>query len=88
MKTSLIAFAAVASALSLAACDDPSYDDEAQAPPPAEAYAAEDAGVETAAPDAAPSPTDVPPPADQGTLPPDTKSSEESVQPESETLFY
>lgn len=87
MKSSLIALAVLAGALTVAACDDPSYEEDA-GPPPIEAQAAEDVATEAAAADAAPAPTDVPPAADQGTLPPDTKSSEESVQPESETLFY
>ncbi|RZJ01124.1 MAG: hypothetical protein EON90_04095 [Brevundimonas sp.] len=88
MKTTLIALAALTGAMTVAACDGPSYDQDDSAPPPVDAQAAGDAGVEVAAPEAAPSPTDTPPVADQGTLPPDTKSSEESVQPESETLFY
>lgn len=53
---------------------------EADAP---EALAAEDAGV--AAAEVAP-PTDAPPPVDA--LPAEKRTSEESVQPESETLFY
>ncbi|RYF97486.1 MAG: hypothetical protein EON94_14950 [Caulobacteraceae bacterium] len=87
MKTKLTLMAVLLGAALVSACDDPRPDnrgDDMQV----EAQAAEDSGVEIAAPEAAPSPTDTAPPADPGALPPDTKSSEESVQPESETLFY
>jgi hypothetical protein len=57
----------------LAACDEPE---------PAEAPAAEDTAVPATDPAALPSATPV------DTLPPEQRSSEESVQPESETLFY
>lgn len=77
-----ILFAAAA----LTACDDPApvETDMVEAPvePLPEAPAAEDAGVETAAPVA-----ETPQP-DPGALPADKRTSEESVQPESETLFY
>lgn len=83
----LIACLALTGALAVAACDDPdSYNeadvaeasgDEALAP------AAEDAGV----PAAAPSAVDTPP-TDTTTLPADKRTSEDSVKPESETLFY
>lgn len=70
---------------SIAACDDPeSYDEQ-----PAvvveevvEAPAAEEVATPVVDPAALPSA----PPVD--TLPPEKRSSEESVQPESETLFY
>lgn len=87
MKSGLIAFVMLAGVMGVAACDGPSYDNDDR-PPPVEAQAAEDVATETAAPEVAPGPTDTPPAADQGTLPPETKSSEESVQPESDTLFY
>lgn len=82
----LAALLALTGALAVAACDDPrpahedSLADRAaeQAPPPV----AEDAGV----PAEAVAPT--PPPTDSTTLPPEKRTSEESVQPESETLFY
>jgi hypothetical protein len=82
----LAALLALTSAFAVAACDDPrpaqedSLADKAaeQAPPPV----AEDAGV----PAEAVAPT--PPPTDSTTLPPEKRSSEESVKPESETLFY
>lgn len=83
----LIACLALTGALAVSACDDPeSYDetdvaeassDEALAP------AAEDAGEPVAAPDA----VDTPAP-DASTLPADKRTSEDSVKPESETLFY
>lgn len=86
MTKPLILLAALAGAAALTACDDPNqYDDEAMT--------AEDAGapvvVETApeATAAAPSPTDAPP-VDSSRLPTDSRTSEETVKPESETLFY
>lgn len=87
MKTSLIFLAVLTGAAALSGCDDPAPRDRGD-DMRVEADAAADAGVETAAPEAAPNPVDTAPPADQGALPPDTKSSEESVQPDSETLFY
>lgn len=87
MKRLSVLLSAVLAATVLAACDDPEPVEtqtvEAPAPYP-EATAAEDAAVEAAAPSA----TDTPPAVDQGTLPADKRSSEETVQPESETLFY
>jgi hypothetical protein len=74
----------VASALS--ACDEPASRDESmmEAGPPVEmAPAAEDVAV----PAAAPSAVDTPP-ADPSALPSSPATSEETVQPESETLFY
>jgi hypothetical protein len=82
----LIAILALSTAFGVAACDDPNdYESEvAEAPIEAPvAPAAEDVG----APVAAPSAVDTPP-ADSTTMPPEKRSSAESVQPESETLFY
>lgn len=83
----LIALLALTGAVSVAACDDPGGSNEPEyADTPVEAPvapAAEDAG----APAAAPSAVDTPP-VDTSRLPPEKRSSEESVQPESETLFY
>jgi cell division septation protein DedD len=83
----LIACLVLTSALTVAACSDPQESNEpetadvtTEAPV---APAAEDAGV----PAAAPSAVDTPP-ADTTTLSPEKRSSEESVKPESETLFY
>jgi hypothetical protein len=75
MKMSLTLLAVVTGTAALSACDDPAPRDRGD-DMRVEADAAADAGVETAAPEAAPSPVDT------------AKSSEESVQPESETLFY
>jgi len=80
----IVAISAVAA---LAACDDEAYRDPARGdlpPPPAmePAPAAADEGVDAAA--AAPET----PPTDYSQLPPPPASSEETVQPESETLFY
>ena len=78
---------ALTGAFAVAACDDPrpsegdSLADEAAEQPMAPT--AEDAGVP--ADTVAPTP---PPPVDSNTIPPEKRTSEESVQPESETLFY
>lgn len=82
----LIAILALSTAFGVAACDGPNTDDAEVAETPIDvpmAPAAEDVG----APVAAPSAVDAPP-ADSTTLPSEKRSSEESVQPESETLFY
>lgn len=83
----LIACLALTSALTAAACDDPeaSYEPETadvsmDAPV---APAAEDVGVPVAEAGAVETP-----PADTTTLPSEKRSSEESVKPESDTLFY
>lgn len=86
MNRFLIALTALSAVAAVSACDDPQPVDADMTAPPVEtmpeAPAAEDAGVETAAP--------VPetPPVDPSALPADKRTSEESVQPESETLFY
>ena len=78
--------ALVAAAASLAACDNfspPETADEAVETMPPEP-------VEPA-PMPEPEPTPpvaAPPPTDNTALPPDQRTSEESVRPESETLFY
>jgi hypothetical protein len=82
----LIAILSLATAFGLAACTDPFADDSEVTEAPMEvpvAAVAEDAGVPVAAPGASAAP-----PTDSTTLPPANQSSEESVQPESETLFY
>ena len=69
----------------IAACDDPdSYDEQPEVivQDVVEAPAAEEVAAPVVEPAALPSA----PPVD--TLPPEKRSSEESVQPESETLFY
>lgn len=83
----LAALLALTCAFAVAACDDPRASDEdsladkaAEQPLPP---TAEDAGVPAEA--VAPTP---PPPTDSTTIPPEKRTSEESVQPESETLFY
>ena len=82
----LIAILTLSTAFGLAACTDPFANDPEVAEAPIEAPlapAAEDAGAPVAAPGVSDSP-----PTDSTTLPPANPSSEESVQPESETLFY
>lgn len=73
-------------AVSLAACSEPQVEDD-YAPPPMEepmAPAAED----QAAPVVAEAPAAPAAPTDSTTLPPEKRTSEQTVQPESETLFY
>jgi hypothetical protein len=84
----LLVLAAASGALAVAACDDPyaSEDLETQQPPLEEPVAP---AVDDAAADAAATaPAETSPPVDQSAMPTDKRSSEESVQPESETLFY
>ncbi|MFP5297174.1 MAG: hypothetical protein ACLGG3_07625 [Alphaproteobacteria bacterium] len=84
----LLVLAAASGALAVAACDDPyaSEDLETYQPPLEEPVApAADAAAADAA---ATAPAESSPPVDQGAMPTDKRSSEESVQPESETLFY
>lgn len=69
----------------VSACDDEAYRDPPTAPPPAPA-AVEDAPP--AQPDADTAAQPPAPTVDRSQLPPPPESSEESVQPESETLFY
>lgn len=85
MKTLMIVAAVGVAALALSACDEPYQEQAETAPPPMEAPVAPAATDQTApvadttAPTTAPSTTP---------LPADERSSEQSVQPESETLFY
>ncbi|MFN3352545.1 MAG: hypothetical protein ACK4Z5_02965 [Brevundimonas sp.] len=84
----LLALIVLAAAFGLAACEDrpetEAYTSEADVVEalPAEDMAADAAGEVEAAPEPAPAAPD------QSALPPDERNSEESVQPESETLFY
>lgn len=80
----LILAAALSSLAALAACDDPRPSQDVETyEPPMEAPVAPP--VEETPP---PAVTPPPAPADNTALPPEARSSEESVQPESETLFY
>jgi hypothetical protein len=80
----LFALVAIAGAVALTACDDPRpAEPEVLDAPMEEPVAA--AAEEVQAPVAAPSATDAPP---SDTLPAEKRTSEESVQPDSETLFY
>lgn len=82
----LFAILALSTAFGVAACDAPNGNDAETAEAPMDAPvapAAEDAGLPVTAPGA----TDTPP-VDSTTLPAEKRSSEESVSPESETLFY
>ena len=82
----LMLLAALGAGFAVAGCEDPAPRQIEAAPPPIEEYSApsaEDQGVAAADTTA---PTDAPPPVD--TLPEAPKTSEQTVQPESETLFY
>ncbi len=84
----LLALVAATGALAVAACDDPNDSGDLETyEPPVEAPVAP-AAEDAAAPADATAPADQPPPVDRSTLPTDKRTSEESVQPESETLFY
>jgi len=82
----LIAILALSTAFGVAACDDPNAGEPGYSEAPMEAPVAP-AAEDVVAPVAEPSAVDTPP-MDSTTLPPEKRSSEESVQPESETLFY
>lgn len=89
MKRSIFALAAAAlGVMALSACENrDSVDEDYEAPPPMEAPVTppEDMGPPVAAPDVV-DPAPVAPPAE--TMPEDERTSEQSVQPDSETLFY
>ena len=87
-RFTVIAIASVLAA-GLAACED----EPRSEPVDVDAMAAEDAAAETTVEAPAPAPAvpgavDAAQPADPGALPADKRPSEETVQPESETLFY
>lgn len=77
--------AALAASLAVSACDRPESEDEGLQPMPA---------PETTPPPVEPQPLPQPeaqpqtPPPSSDALPDDKRSSEETVQPQSETLFY
>lgn len=83
----LLLAAGLAATAALAACSDPSSDNDYEA---VEIQTEEPAAPaeDSAAPAVAETtiPTDAPPPVD--TLPPEQRTSEQTVQPESDTLFY
>lgn len=81
----LFALAAIASAVVLTACDDPRPAEPEVMDMPIEEPVAP-AVEEIQEPVAAPSATDTPP--DNSRSPTETRTSEESVRPDSETLFY
>ncbi len=85
MLNRLMIGAALAASGFLAACEQPRDEREPfEAPAPVEAPAAEDA----AEPAVAEAPAAAATAAPTETLPADKRSSEETVQPESDTLFY
>lgn len=81
----LFALAAMASAVALTACDDTRPAEPEVMDMPVEEPVAP-AVEEVQAPVAAPSAVDTPP--DNSTSPSEKRTSEESVRPDSETLFY
>lgn len=81
----IFALAAIAGAFALTACDDPRPAEPEVMDVPMEEPVAP-AVEEVQAPVAAPSAVDAPPPST--TSPAEKRTSEESVQPDSETLFY
>ncbi|MNH48769.1 hypothetical protein D3C73_03220 [compost metagenome] len=87
VKRLLLATSLSATAL-LAACSDPASDHDYDAVEIQTEEQTAPAAEESAAPAVAeaPIPTDAPPPVD--TLPPEQRTSEQTVQPESDTLFY
>jgi uncharacterized membrane protein len=83
----LIWLALLGAGLALAACEEPAGAALETAPLPMDAEAAkaaDDQGVPTAETGAAVDPL----PADSVPLPPEQQASEQTVRPESETLFY
>jgi len=78
----LILAAALASAALLSGCDDPAQTQVETPPPPVEAVP-----VEAPPPVVEPEKAETSP-TDPSALPPDARTSEETVKPESETLFY
>ena len=84
-KFKLIAI--IGALVAVTACDDEAYREptEAELPPPPAMEPA--VSAEDEAEDAAAATPDTPP-TDYSQLPPPPESSEETVQPESETLFY
>ncbi|MDI6624718.1 MAG: hypothetical protein QME55_08305 [Brevundimonas sp.] len=81
----LFALVAIASAFAVTACDDPRPAEPEVMDAPIEEPVAPSI-EEVQAPVAAPSATDTPP--DNSRSPTEKRTSEESVQPDSETLFY
>ena len=86
-RSTFVLAAAVLSVFALSACDDrPSRNDDNYVEAPVEAAPPP---VEEETPPPPPEvqdPTPTPPPS--SSLPPDERTSEQTVQPESETLFY
>lgn len=82
----LIVILALSTALGVAGCEAPNANESDVSDIPMDAPIAP-AAEDVSAPIAAPSAVQAPP-ADSSTLPAEKRSSEESVQPESETLFY
>jgi len=72
-------------AATLAGCEEPRRDEAETAPPPVEAAPPPPPPVEAPKPEPV---TPTPEPSTVTALPPDERSSAETVKPESETLFY
>jgi hypothetical protein len=84
IRKPLAALAGLSIAATLAACEPPRSESDELPPPPEEPMAP--AAEDMAAPVAETAPPATPP--ENTALPPEQRTSEQSVQPESETLFY
>jgi hypothetical protein len=78
---------ALSGAFAVAACDDPRPSEEDSLADKAAEQPLAPTAEDVAVPAEAVAPTPAPHP-DSTTIPPEKRTSEESVQPESETLFY
>ncbi len=87
MKRLILAIA-ICGAAALAGCDDVRQPQTETAPPAPEAPPVAPAATDHATPAVADTVPTPPPPTDGTVLPPDQRPSEETVKPESETLFY
>lgn len=86
MKKSPLLFVAAGLTLGVAACDEPRYDATPERSDIPEVTVEATPAEEAAAPAVETAPEA--PPVDTSALPPDARTSEETVRPESETMFY
>lgn len=82
----LLILLALSGAVAVSACDDPAPAEQEMGDAAMEAPVAP--SIEESAAPVAETAAPTTPPLDSSTLPSDKKTSEESVKPESETLFY
>lgn len=86
MRQSPLLFVAAGLALGVAACDEPRYDRTPERSDIPEVMVEATPAEDAASPAAETAPES--PPIDASTLPPEERTSEETVRPESETMFY